>query len=108
MNFLEEIDIGKNIKKIRSQKGYTQIELGELINKSESTIRKYESGAVKINMDILNKIANVLKEPVGKFLETEPITENDLLHWDLSFYKTEDLIKELNSRDDFPIKLNLK
>lgn len=52
--------IGENIKTYRKRNGYTQTELGIKIGKSESTIRKYESGAVEPNFETLNKIASVL------------------------------------------------
>lgn len=54
------MSIGENIKMYRNKKGLTQPELGELIHKSESSIRKYESGKVTPTIDILNVLANKL------------------------------------------------
>lgn len=52
--------IGKNIKEFRKLKKITQAQLGKLINKSESTIRKYELGEVEPNIETIKKIAEVL------------------------------------------------
>lgn len=116
MNMFDEIDVGVNIKKIRTEKGLTQTELGKKISKSESTIRKYESGSVKVTMEMLKKISEVLDTPIGKFLETLPTDINDINRWDkeitpqlyLSKISTDQLIEELNRRSDFPIKIEMK
>lgn len=52
--------IGENIKMYRKAKGLTQPKLGELIGKSESTIRKYEAGAVEPSFNILSVISEAL------------------------------------------------
>lgn len=60
---MEKIDykkIGEKIKKSRSEKKITQKELAELIEKTESSIRKYEKGLIQIPGDVLEKIAKVL------------------------------------------------
>lgn len=60
---MEKIDykkIGEKIKKSRSEKKITQKQLAELIEKTESSIRKYEKGLIQIPGDVLEKIAKVL------------------------------------------------
>lgn len=52
--------IGDNIKKYRKLARITQVELAQKINKSESTIRKYEANNVKPDFSVLDDIANVL------------------------------------------------
>lgn len=52
--------IGDNIKKYRKLAGITQVELAQKINKSESTIRKYEANNVNPDFSVLDDIANVL------------------------------------------------
>lgn len=52
--------IGKNIKQNRKKMNMTQVELGHAINKSESSIRKYEKGIIQIPLDVLYKIADIL------------------------------------------------
>lgn len=53
--------MGKNIKRYRLKCGYTQAELGQLLNKGESTVSMWESGAREPKMKTLEQIAHVLK-----------------------------------------------
>lgn len=53
--------IGGRIKQFRIQNNLTQAELSKLINKSTSTIRKYESNDRKPSIDVLENIADVFK-----------------------------------------------
>lgn len=62
------LSIGENIKMYRNKKGLTQPELGKLIHKSESSIRKYESGAVTPSIDILNELADKLDIKINDLL----------------------------------------
>lgn len=57
--FLNKNEIGNTIKKLRKGK-MTQKELATKINKTESSIRKYENGSVQIPLDVLEKIAVAL------------------------------------------------
>lgn len=52
--------IGKRIRDARKNAHLTQIELGERIGKTESSIRKYEKGLVQIPFDVLSSISEVL------------------------------------------------
>lgn len=62
------MDVGNNIKKYRKSKNLTQVQLAQKINKSESTVRKYEANDVTPNFDILNKIAIALDIPIGTLI----------------------------------------
>lgn len=55
------MSVGENIKKYRNKKGFTQPKLGKIINKSESSIRKYESNDVIPSIEILKEIAKALE-----------------------------------------------
>ena len=52
--------IGENIKTYRKAKKLTQEDLANLINKSESSIRKYEKGLVEIPNTVIEYIAVAL------------------------------------------------
>lgn len=52
--------MGENIKRLRKEKKLTQTALGQLIGKSESTIRKYEAGTVQPSWDIISTLSDVL------------------------------------------------
>jgi len=54
------LKIGSNIKIFRKKMKLTQTALANIVNKSESSIQKYESGAVTPDFETLNKIAEAL------------------------------------------------
>ena len=57
----KEILIGKNIKRIRKEKGLTQKKLSELSNINEVQIRQYELGKVNPKIETIEKIAKALE-----------------------------------------------
>lgn len=64
--------IGKNIKKYRKVKGWTQRELAEKLLLSDSFIAKLESVTHQtLSIDTLEQIANILEVPIIKFFENE-------------------------------------
>lgn len=63
--------VGFNIKRYRKQKKITQKELGDLLDKSLSTIQKYESGEIEVTLDILMKISNLLDVDIYQILYEE-------------------------------------
>ena len=72
------MNIGKNIKKYRKERKMTQQQLADAINKSKSTIEKYEADKIKsISFDTLGNIATVLQVPIDILcgLELEPFIE---------------------------------
>ena len=80
--------IGYNIKKFRKEKGLTQQQLGNLINKSAISIRKYEANDITPSLKVLDDIAqalNVTRDDLigvpqitsSKFDKFEHILDND-------------------------------
>jgi len=62
--------IGKNIKKYRIQKGWTQKELAEQLLLSDSFIGKLESVTRQtLSIDTLEQIANVLDVDIQRFFD---------------------------------------
>lgn len=90
--------IGDRIKHCRKSKKITQVELGNIINKSESTIRKYENGSVTPTFKVLETIAlalNVkLDELVPEFKSQKQI--NHAYYNLLSNTELAELLKDLN------------
>jgi len=83
-NDLENIEVGKIIKKYRKNKKLTQKQLADLISKTESSVRKYEKGLVKIPFSALCQICDILDIPTidlfpektkADFLKTTEILE---------------------------------
>lgn len=54
------MSIGENIKRIRTEKGLTQKELGKLCGMADSAIRRYENGGANPKIETLQKIAAAL------------------------------------------------
>lgn len=73
--------IGKNIKKYRKEKGFTQRKLAETLLLSESFIAKLESETYQsISIDTLEQIAIVLGVNITKFFdETVMLEEKELV-----------------------------
>lgn len=118
--------IGDVIKRERKNNKLTQKQLAHMINKSERMVQKYENGEVIPSLDVLEQLSSGLKINRNVLLQAlefnlfassgSLVSNSDLDHWDetitpklyLERISTQDLIEELNSRDDFPIKINIK
>lgn len=71
--------VGELIKENRMRLGITQKQLGELVNKSDVTIRKYESNNIKPPLEVRIKLAEVFKLEVKELLEgDEDIKQLDI------------------------------
>lgn len=80
--------IGEKIKYYRKKSKLTQIELGEKLSKSESTIRKYEGGYILPPINVINDIAEVL-DVDNKLLITDELVEfDDILTTELKEFIT--------------------
>ena len=64
--------IGRNIKKYRILRGYTQRSLSEALNLSESFIAKLESRTIQtISIDTLLLISEFLDVDIARFFDKE-------------------------------------
>lgn len=64
--------VGSRIRKIRTEKGMSQAELGELVGLNADRIQKYENGVRKPKADLLKQIAEALG--VSTLALTDPNT----------------------------------
>ena len=64
-------NIGLRVKAARTQKGMTQAQLAEAIDKAFETISNIERGKTAPNFSTLNDIANVLGMPMREFFDVE-------------------------------------
>lgn len=71
-------EIGRKIKNFRKSKGITVQTLADLINKSKSTVSKYENGEISIDIPTLYCIAKTLNIHVEQLLYIEPEKETHL------------------------------
>ena len=58
--------LGERIKAARKEKGITQKELADLINKGFSTVQKYEIDVIEPPISVLEKIADALNVSIQK------------------------------------------
>lgn len=74
---MTNMEIGYNIKKIRTEKGMTQQELANLLNKSTITIRKWESNERTPNIETTREIANALGISVYELINNSYSQKNN-------------------------------
>lgn len=67
------MDIGKLIKENRTKKEITQRELAKLLNRNIRTVQKYENNEIKIPLENLIKISDILDIPYSKLILDENI-----------------------------------
>jgi len=72
---IDNIRIGINIKKARTNKKLTQQQLADAIDKTESSIRKYEKGLVQVPNDVLQQIGNALDVPIYELMGFDEIID---------------------------------
>jgi len=80
---------GKNIKALREERGFNQINIASFLNVDQSLISKFEKGERNLSVDMLNKLACL-------FGVTAESLENSMLETSkLSFaYRAGDLTSE--------------
>ena len=54
-------EVGLKIRSFRKSRGMSLTEFANLLNKSVSTVSKYEYGEVSINVDVLVDICNIFQ-----------------------------------------------
>lgn len=70
MNFYKKyVKIGLNVAYYRKLNGYTQLQLAELLDISNTHMGNIELARTGVSLDILLKIAEVLKISAHKLLE---------------------------------------
>lgn len=74
-----DVAIGKRLRQLRTDRGLTQTQLGELLDVSFQQIQKYEKGTNRIGSGRLWVISRLLKSPIGYFFEDlgEPGSETE-------------------------------
>lgn len=65
---------GERIKEYRKKHRYSQRELAEALGVAQTAVSGWETGERRIRLEVLERIAEVLNEPITVFLE-EPFAE---------------------------------
>jgi transcriptional regulator with XRE-family HTH domain len=86
--------IGFNIKRIRTQKGYSQEFMASQLDISQASYARIESQEIKLSVDRLQKIAEILETDIFAFLDSSKLTiqnqtNNDTLENEIEYLKTE-------------------
>ncbi len=55
------IQVGSEIRRLRQGKGFSQAQLGELLNKPKGNVSKLENGKFNPSIEYLSKVANALE-----------------------------------------------
>lgn len=73
-------NLGERIKYYRKKRNLTQQQLADKINKSKSTIQKYESNEVTPGLDTICELGKILNEnPTALFKASDIIDRDDVL-----------------------------
>lgn len=91
--------IGSNIKRIRERLGYTQEDVAAFLPVSRSLISLVESGERELNLDHLEKLANLFNVALIDLLEEKETLQH--LNYAFAFRTTSLTATDLNSIADF-------
>lgn len=96
------MNIGKNIKRYRKEKGLTQKQLGEMCNMADSAIRRYENGGANPKQETLQKIAYALGITVDNLKYGELNTTGKLIQ----YYRAQQRLtqEELSNKTSIPLE----
>ena len=70
-------EIGNRLKTLRKKQGFTQRQVADYLDISQSQYAKYESGTRTPKLTIILKLSNVYHAPIEHILYNEPI-QNDV------------------------------
>lgn len=69
--FISTMNGSPKIKKYREMKNYTQEYMADKLNISQNTYSKIESGGIKLTVDRLKQIADILETPLEEIIHGE-------------------------------------
>jgi transcriptional regulator with XRE-family HTH domain len=77
------IIFGRNVRKYREKRGYTQADIANHFNLDNSTISKWESGESSPPLSDVADVANFLGVTICELMGEQPGTETDIQreHW---------------------------
>lgn len=62
----------RGLRKLRSDRGITQVELAKKVEVTQAAISRYEDGSALPSLDVAERIADTLRCSVDALLEREP------------------------------------
>ncbi len=74
------MNIGALIKKLRTQHGYSQEELGSMLGVQRAAVQKWECGAVKnLKRETLKKLSEIFNVPPSSFIDDDYLSYNNIV-----------------------------
>ena len=74
------MNIGSYIKKLRTEHGYSQEELGSLLGVQRAAVQKWECGAVKnLKRETIKKLSEIFNVPPSSFIDDDYTTYNNII-----------------------------
>jgi len=95
-----EKELGKKIKELRTQMGYTQERLAELVEIDAKNLSKIENGAHSPSYKTLNKLSKILDfnlSDIGGGQNEKPLSKHFYYQKSLKILNTADTTKELQN-----------
>ena len=91
--------IGNTIKKIRKEKGLTQLQIADLINMYRSNYSKVESGERDLSLEAVNKIAKHFGMTIDELVNFDGNLPDDVNVQDKNVVEQVRLIQELEEEE---------
>lgn len=74
------MNIGSYIKRLRTENGYSQEELGKLLGVQRAAVQKWECGTVKnLKRETIKKLSEIFNVPPSSFIDTEYTSYNNVI-----------------------------
>lgn len=74
------MNIGSLIKRLRTQYGYSQEELGSMLGVQRAAVQKWECGTVKnLKRDTIKKLSEIFNVPPSSFIDDDYLSYNNIV-----------------------------
>ena len=91
--------VGKIIKKIREEKGLTQLQIAELINMHRSNYSRVETGERELSIEAINKIARYFGMTIDHLISFDGAMPEEITVADKTIIEQVKLIQELEPEE---------
>lgn len=90
-----KLEMATKIKTLRTLKGYTQEELGDLLGVKKSAIQKYENGSIiNLKVDTINQLCKIFNVSPNYLLNYE---DEETININIDCLRIYNLLDELNN-----------
>jgi transcriptional regulator with XRE-family HTH domain len=67
------VELGKKLRTLRAEKGYTQEKIADMLGIPQATYSNLENNKGKVDLKLLEKVANVFEIDMVELLKTESL-----------------------------------